>query len=158
MDATEDKVYDGYVLEARILEWSYLMEGMATIIEDKNGDVERLAVYNWSSLKEDFRKKFDEAIKTFRPNSIISIINPYMRMAKDMRSLIRVQSPEYIRLDYTSEDKKCFICGKEAKILPCSACLMARYCSKECQKFDWINFNHKEVCKHLKKFSNLVQK
>uniref|UniRef100_A0A914PRF8 Uncharacterized protein n=1 Tax=Panagrolaimus davidi TaxID=227884 RepID=A0A914PRF8_9BILA len=41
MDATEDKVYDGYVLEARILEWSYLMEGIATIIEDKNGDVER---------------------------------------------------------------------------------------------------------------------
>uniref|UniRef100_A0A914R3X3 Peptidase A2 domain-containing protein n=1 Tax=Panagrolaimus davidi TaxID=227884 RepID=A0A914R3X3_9BILA len=93
MDATEDKVYDGYVLEARILEWSYLMEGIATIIEDKNGDVERLAVYNWSSSKEDFRKNFDEAVKTFRPNSIISIINPYMRMAKDMRSCYMTNTP-----------------------------------------------------------------
>lgn len=41
MDSTTDKVYDGYVLEGRILEWSYLMTGIATIIEDKNGDVER---------------------------------------------------------------------------------------------------------------------
>uniref|UniRef100_A0A914YSU1 DZIP3-like HEPN domain-containing protein n=1 Tax=Panagrolaimus superbus TaxID=310955 RepID=A0A914YSU1_9BILA len=41
MNPTADKVYDGYILEGRILEWSYLMTGIATIIEDKNGDVER---------------------------------------------------------------------------------------------------------------------
>lgn len=41
MDPTKDKVYDGYVLEVRIIDWLILMTGIATIIEDENGDVER---------------------------------------------------------------------------------------------------------------------
>lgn len=44
------------------------------------------------------KQKFIDGLKTFRPNCMVSIINPYMRMAQDMQSLIRVESPEYIRL------------------------------------------------------------
>ncbi|KAJ6455352.1 hypothetical protein C8R45DRAFT_1036086 [Mycena sanguinolenta] len=48
----------------------------------------------------------------------------------------------------------CDACGrlesslkKKSKLLTCSGCLLAKYCSKECQKQDWSN-DHKNRC-HL---------
>ena len=41
MDPTKDKVYDGYILEVRIIDWPFLMHGIATVIEDEDGNVER---------------------------------------------------------------------------------------------------------------------
>uniref|UniRef100_A0A914XUZ7 MYND-type domain-containing protein n=1 Tax=Panagrolaimus superbus TaxID=310955 RepID=A0A914XUZ7_9BILA len=151
INPTIDKVYDGYVLEVKIIDFSYLMVAINTVIEDENGDIQRLAVYNWP-LKGDRKAEIAEAIKTFRPNVMVSIINPYMRLSSDMKNIIRVENPVYIRLDNTSADQKCTFCGKEAKVLPCSKCMMVRYCSKECQRIDWIEFKHKEMCEHLKNY------
>uniref|UniRef100_A0AC34FMD3 MYND-type domain-containing protein n=1 Tax=Panagrolaimus sp. ES5 TaxID=591445 RepID=A0AC34FMD3_9BILA len=78
-------------------------------------------------------------------------------MAKDGQSMIRVNSPEYIRLHDTFVGKICSCCGKEVKSLPsCSKCQMASYCSKECQTLDWKEFNHKEMCQHLKVCADLM--
>uniref|UniRef100_A0A914R0R1 DZIP3-like HEPN domain-containing protein n=1 Tax=Panagrolaimus davidi TaxID=227884 RepID=A0A914R0R1_9BILA len=95
MNPIEDKPYDGYVLEVRIIDWAYVVSGIAGIIEDENGDLQRLAIYNWPS-KGNRMLDTAEALKSFRPNSVISIINPYMRMSRDMQSMIRVESPGYM--------------------------------------------------------------
>uniref|UniRef100_A0A914Y6F9 MYND-type domain-containing protein n=1 Tax=Panagrolaimus superbus TaxID=310955 RepID=A0A914Y6F9_9BILA len=134
------------------------MTGITNIIEDENGDVYRFAVYNWP-LKTEGNQKLavSKAIKDFYPNSKVSIMNPYMRLARDGMNVIRVESPEFIYIDKSSTSNKCHCCGKEeGKILSCSGCMMAKYCSKECQKHDWIEFNHKEICKHLKMFSTTM--
>lgn len=44
----------------------------------------------------------------------------------------------------------CHVCGKEKSFLKCGLCLVARYCSKECQRFDWQQLGHKKLCSHLK--------
>uniref|UniRef100_A0A914P4H8 MYND-type domain-containing protein n=1 Tax=Panagrolaimus davidi TaxID=227884 RepID=A0A914P4H8_9BILA len=154
MDPTIDKVYDGYVLDAKIIDFGMLIKSSATIIQDENGDIQRIAVYKWPS-KGNRKKDIAEAIKVFRPNVKVSIISPYMRMSRDGKNIIRVEGPKYIKLDDTFADEKCTFCGKQTKVLACSACNMARYCSKECQKIDWIEFNHKGICKHLKSYSAL---
>ena len=41
MDPTKDQVYDGCVLEARIIDWPIGVHGIMVLIEDENGDVER---------------------------------------------------------------------------------------------------------------------
>ena len=41
MDPTKDQVYDGCVLEARIIDWPLVVHGIMVLIEDENGDVER---------------------------------------------------------------------------------------------------------------------
>ena len=42
----------------------------------------------------------------------------------------------------------CHVCvtpmTPQGSLLKCSACKSARYCSKDCQKSDWLN--HKQVC------------
>uniref|UniRef100_A0AC34FW20 MYND-type domain-containing protein n=1 Tax=Panagrolaimus sp. ES5 TaxID=591445 RepID=A0AC34FW20_9BILA len=155
MDPTKDKVYNGCVLEVRIIDWSILICSIQTKIEDEKGDVNRFAIYNWP-LSGVRNHDVLEIMKIFRPNVKISIINPYHRRSRDGQNTIRVEGPQYIRLDNSMIDKQCHVCGKEAKILPCSTCKMAFYCSKDCQKLDWIEFNHKNLCKHLKMYAELM--
>jgi hypothetical protein len=36
------------------------------------------------------------------------------------------------------------------KFLSCGGCRIAKYCSKECQVYDWKHGDHKAVCKSLR--------
>lgn len=50
----------------------------------------------------------------------------------------------------------CFVCGsKEAKdggkVLKCGGCMSVSYCSKECQRLDWTERDHKILCKVLRR-------
>lgn len=48
------------------------------------------------------------------------------------------------------QDKKCARCGvRDVKLLKCSRCFSARYCSKDCQVAHWPE--HKAVCKKMAK-------
>jgi len=40
--------------------------------------------------------------------------------------------------------------GKQMKLISCSKCLVARYCSKHCQETHWHK-HHKSCCKYMKK-------
>uniref|UniRef100_A0A914R8V8 MYND-type domain-containing protein n=1 Tax=Panagrolaimus davidi TaxID=227884 RepID=A0A914R8V8_9BILA len=157
MDPTKDKIYDGCILKVRIIDWPFLLTNIQTKIEDENGDVNRITICNWPKSGN---RKYDilEAMKVFRPNVKISIINPYYRISSDgEKNTILVESPEFIKLDTSMINKLCHVCGEEAKELSlCPNCKMAIYCSNECDKLDWTEFNHKEICKHLKMFSSLM--
>uniref|UniRef100_A0AC34F9U1 Tetratricopeptide repeat protein n=1 Tax=Panagrolaimus sp. ES5 TaxID=591445 RepID=A0AC34F9U1_9BILA len=97
MTSTVDKVYDGYILEAKIIDFAFMMAAIVTLIEDKNGDIQKLSIYNWPSKNSQVHD-FTNAVKTFRPNIEIKIINPYMRMAVQTHSAIRVENPDFIKL------------------------------------------------------------
>uniref|UniRef100_A0AC34G0E5 MYND-type domain-containing protein n=1 Tax=Panagrolaimus sp. ES5 TaxID=591445 RepID=A0AC34G0E5_9BILA len=121
---------------------------------DQSQDKVYNAIYNWLSNSNGNRQEqIREAVKTFRPNVLISVINPYIRQGIHENSLIRVESPTYITIDNNSAENKCSCCGKEAELKACSKCFLAKYCSKACQKCDWHEFNHKDVCKYLRKFA-----
>uniref|UniRef100_A0AC35FC38 MYND-type domain-containing protein n=1 Tax=Panagrolaimus sp. PS1159 TaxID=55785 RepID=A0AC35FC38_9BILA len=161
MDPNEDKVYNERILEARIIDWAYfdyiIKFCVQLKIEDENLDVSRFEIYNWPSTgdrKADCRK----VMKVFRPNTKILIINPYHRKPEIGQTFIRVEGLKYVKIDDSMVDKMCHVCGKEsAKTLPlCSRCKLAFYCSKECQKLDWIELNHKSICKHLENIAHLI--
>ena len=61
----------------------------------------------------------------------------------------RSLKPEDIEVTWVKPDKSddpvaCVGCGKTIKTKKCQRCLLARYCSAECQKKDWKN--HKVAC------------
>merc|ERR1719203_976482 len=43
------------------------------------------------------------------------------------------------------EEAKCFVCGKTGKVMQCSQCKTARYCSREHQVQDWKR--HAKECR-----------
>ncbi|KAL1962427.1 hypothetical protein VTN77DRAFT_9698 [Rasamsonia byssochlamydoides] len=60
--------------------------------------------------------------------------------------------------DLFSKKGSCFVCGKKeaqggGKVLKCGSCKVMEYCSKECQRKDWIDGEHKISCKLLRKIS-----
>ena len=72
---------------------------------------------------------------------------------------------------HEKKDTKCWCCGSDedttaatpvssasgadAELKRCAACLVARYCSKECQKKDWKE-GHKRGCKAVPIFKKLI--
>ncbi|KAI1710027.1 sel1 repeat domain-containing protein [Ditylenchus destructor] len=152
MDTSKEAVYDGYVIELKVIDWPSVIEAVHMVVEDERGEVERLAIYNWPKSGKDTK----ELLKTFRPNRTLSIINPFMRLPADHYShgsMIRVENPAYVVLGEYPPDNSCHCCGKECNVQKCGKCLVAQYCSKECQIHDWTEFQHKIVCKALKTYS-----
>jgi hypothetical protein len=47
-----------------------------------------------------------------------------------------------------SKNKVCTSCEKIGVMKTCSRCKNIQYCSKECQKNDWVN--HRKICKKVK--------
>lgn len=51
--------------------------------------------------------------------------------------------------DFNDQNKRCRTCSIEAPLLSmfmCGGCRKVVYCSKECQKADWLNNHHKSKC------------
>lgn len=135
MDSTKDYLLEGCVLRCTIIDAPVKMTAFVFIIEDDYKCVERLSIYNASI---DLLRKYDIG-------SILHIINPYMRIAADGKPMIRVDDPNTIILGPKKSDM-CRFCGIENSTKSCSRCMVAKYCSKDCQVKDWEILNHKAVC------------
>ena len=48
---------------------------------------------------------------------------------------------------FRNQDKQCNLCGKTQLLKSCGKCHNVMYCSRECQKVDWKQNNHKKNCK-----------
>ena len=73
-------------------------------------------------------------------------MNPYLRQSAKGEVFIRVDDPKSVVIG----DLKsiCWCCTEEAeKLSKCAKC-DAKYCSKECQVFDWKEQKHKIVCQN----------
>lgn len=135
MDFSADKVYEGYCLTGTIIEPIYKMNGIHSIIEDEKGKVVKITLYNMGNLES-------QVIV----GQVIVIMNPYMRQAASRETLIRIDDPKSVIFSDLKEI--CWSCtqSKEevAKLSNCAKC-KAKYCSRECQIFDWNN-GHKLIC------------
>jgi len=147
MEFTSDKVYKGHVLKAKIIEIPFRISSIASIIEDEEGNIERLCVYNFMTTDriQDIRKIFYVGVK-------INIINPYHRMAMDGGAVIRVDDPKSIVFEKDSKPV-CYYCGKEktegVTLMKCGQCRESEYCNRECQLSDWKILGHSTICKSL---------
>ncbi|GAX76921.1 hypothetical protein CEUSTIGMA_g4368.t1 [Chlamydomonas eustigma] len=71
-------------------------------------------------------------------------------------------SPEiiqkYMALNQRTLGLECDVCGcsstgsNNVKLAKCKQCLRKSYCSKECQKLDWVQGKHKMCCRPPKDF------
>uniref|UniRef100_A0A915E0I1 DZIP3-like HEPN domain-containing protein n=1 Tax=Ditylenchus dipsaci TaxID=166011 RepID=A0A915E0I1_9BILA len=93
MDATKDHVYDGYVLQLKIIDWPHKIKAVFLQVSDETDSVQKMAIYNWPN-----KENQQELMKTFSPNRTLSLINPHMRIALDGESILHVQSPAHIVL------------------------------------------------------------
>jgi tetratricopeptide (TPR) repeat protein len=97
----------------------------------------KVSVYNLKKTSE------------FKVGCEINIEEPYMRLANDGSSMIRVDDTNKIKIVKTHEI--CRFCSKslsDSTIL-CSICNYAKYCSYECKSSDSKELKHSLICGYL---------
>eukprot|EP00026_Physarum_polycephalum_P003580 Phypoly_transcript_03593.p1 GENE.Phypoly_transcript_03593~~Phypoly_transcript_03593.p1 ORF type:complete len:453 (+),score=65.57 Phypoly_transcript_03593:955-2313(+) len=133
-----DHIYNGGILSCTVLGPFSVLVGAYTIVEDSNGSVVRLGLYN-------FGFKSDEEFEVeFWIGQHISIKNPYLRIGMDNRPFIRVDNPATIVIHSHKRENVCSLCLGEGK-KQCGEC-SALYCSTKCQEIDWRIYKHCYIC------------
>ena len=144
IDFTKDHVLKGYVIKLKAIELPIVPPESALAVrimaEDEFGFAERISIYN---LRRDKSNRIEESYKLGR---IFSIVNPYIRMARDGKPMIRVDDPKSVIFFDDIQRDICRFCLKGNSKYNCSKCKIAQYCCKECQIDDWKVFKHKLVC------------
>lgn len=162
MDITKDRVYEGFVLQVSNIEDAGVGSSIKLLLVDDNHDFQRGFVYNYSEICNS-----NEIQKKLGFGCSYSILNPYMRIAQDMKPGIRIDDPRSIIINSTSDQsKKCRFClsGElkgllffklniqfilftvDENLKKCARCKRVWYCSKECQNNDWKLLKHKIIC------------
>jgi tetratricopeptide (TPR) repeat protein len=107
IDFSHDHIMDGYVLTMINIDVPvYQPPPLSTLFlaQDEHGMVERVAMYNLG-LSE------NSILETYKIGRKFSIINPYIRMANDMKPMIRIDDPRTIILS-DEQMTKLNICTK----------------------------------------------
>lgn len=108
------------------------------------------------------RENHDSWYKHFKKNKKRDLLNPYIAFICStdtvtminlfLRGASHIKPSQDLRralLEAGENGELCPVCGKaetaSARFADCSKCRVARYCSKECQRKDWVV--HKLVCK-----------
>lgn len=107
MDITKDHVYEGFVLEVTNIEDAFIgPSSIRLLLIDENNDFQRCFVYNYAEVFN-----ANEIQKKLGFGTSYSILNPYMRMAKDMKPGIRIDDPNTIINNSTADSSnKCRFC------------------------------------------------
>lgn len=96
-DMYVNKVHEGKYLEAKIIYKPLVLTGIQTLIEDQNGDIEKLSIYN-------LIKDFDEKVEDLLPlGCIVRIKEPFLKISvENVHSYsIRVDSPSDLEIIIT---------------------------------------------------------
>lgn len=141
MDPKKDHIYEGFAIKLTLIEDAITGKpSISQIAEDENGDAQRIFVYNFPQ-NDETQNKLGFGCK-------ITVVNPYFRLAKDGKPMIRVDDISLMFLhSNTTNKKRCRYCGNECNLnVPCRQCKRSFYCSKLCLKKDGMELNHKDVC------------
>lgn len=141
MDPKKDHIYEKFAIKLTFIEDA--ITGRPSIIqiaEDEKGDAQRVFIYNFPQ-NDETQNKIGFGCK-------VTIVNPYFRLAKDGRPMIRVDDISLMFLHSSVSNKnRCRYCGSECQLtVPCRQCKRAYYCSKPCLKKDSMELNHLDVC------------
>jgi hypothetical protein len=139
VDLTYDHIEKGKFFLVAVIEQPNLnYTSLMTVVEDEENSVQRIAIYN---LKESKEQLFEE----FKVGTVLKIMNPYIRLAIDMKPIIRIDDIDSFKI-VERINKPCYMCLKPDCSLTCGKCKTSKYCSKECQLIDWNTYNHSLVC------------
>ncbi|RIA97019.1 hypothetical protein C1645_814683 [Glomus cerebriforme] len=97
-DMQIDNVHTGHFLLCRVIEKCYKLTALSTVIEDPEGDVERLSLYNWvpQSVTTSRLMSVDQVSKYLPIGTILVVKNPYYKTAADALPMIRSDDPSEI--------------------------------------------------------------
>jgi Ankyrin repeats (3 copies)/MYND finger len=73
------------------------------------------------------------------------IRNTYIRCGPKVTAVIHAWERRRAGKKMSLGEKGCALCGKDGKLLSCSACHSIRYCSSECQSM-WATFSTRLAC------------
>ena len=138
MDPRKDHMYQGRVLTVKIIEDAlHWKPSIHLIVEDESFDCERLYIYNCSDDQGEY---------------LIKQVYTLGRQMHDAKPTIRIDDLTSIVMEDQSEETRpkhvCQCCGKLNAPHACSRCRRTRYCSRECQIFDWKTYEHKLICQN----------
>ena len=143
MDPALDKIYEGHIINLMIIEKPVFgYSSVHCIAQDDRGDATRLFVYNIPQDKETAENRLGLGCR-------LSVINPYLRIAADLKNGLRVDDPKCL-IQMEKVENTCWYCGEGGANSNCSRCKKANYCNRECQKADWKILNHKAICEDVK--------
>jgi len=139
IDMTFDHIEKGKYLLVAIIDTPNLnFTSLMTVIEDEENNVERLAIYN---LTESNSKKLEK----FRIGTVLKIMNPYLRIANDGLSIIRIDDINSFQIIEYIENP-CNLCLRCDSSNICNKCNNSVYCSNQCQIIDWNIYKHAFTC------------
>lgn len=134
-----DRAYLDRFLRCVVVSVPKILASVQCVVEDCTREPRRLAIYGWDAA----------FLRQITVGRIVTIYEPYARRAMD-GPMIRVND---VALVVVGEQRKmCYHClsASTARMRACSACKVARYCSKECQLLDWKQGSHKASCQALR--------
>lgn len=105
-DMQIDNVHTGRFLLCRVIEKCYKLTALSTIVEDPEGDVERISLYNWipQSAASSGLISVDQASRYLTVGTILIVKNPFYKTAADSLPMIRSDDPsEIIMVNHDSE-------------------------------------------------------
>jgi tetratricopeptide (TPR) repeat protein len=117
------------------------LTSVMVLLEDAHHDAVFVALYNmpatltYAALKQ-----------SFPFGARVTIFEPYFHKFHDGNVGIHVNDPSEVVVEAVCW--QCDNAGQNGKLMQCSGCQTAVYCSKSCQKKGWLD--HKTACKSLK--------
>ncbi|KAG4066402.1 hypothetical protein HA402_007038 [Bradysia odoriphaga] len=141
MDPKKDHIYEKFAIKLTFIEDAITgRPSICQIAEDEKGDAQRVFIYNFPQ-NDETQNKIGFGCK-------VTIVNPYFRLAKDGKPMIRVDDISLMFLHSSASNKnRCRYCGNECQLtVPCRQCKRSYYCSKICLKKDSMELDHKDVC------------
>jgi len=109
------------------------------VVEDMQRDTMMMAVYNVRPNDESH----------WLPGRVVRVRNPYVRMASDDSTFLRIDNPSQTCSLQPGLAPVCWNCLKISTAKSsggCAKCAKAHYCSRACQEADWKENGHRSAC------------
>lgn len=139
----EPRVHTGRVLECVVVALSVKMLADTVFVEDSCREPIIVSIYNLTPAQS----------ATLVVGRVLRLFNPFAKLSMDGRWMVRVDNPAGSLELTPTVHRMCWNCmlvaGEDTSLGMCSGCNTARYCSMECQRQDWKQYGHKEMCKRL---------
>jgi len=134
-------VFSGTVLKLKVIEDAVMGTlSICLLVEDNNGDLGRLFVYNYPQTEQTHEE--------IGYGCQLCLMYPHYRSMDDGNRGLRVDDPQLIfKQPHLRNKDRCRYCGDaEGNKVTCRKCRRVTYCSKLCLRKDEEEREHSLVC------------